>query len=41
MKEILEILEEPDEDDVDEELDATCNVMLGQMRTLVMKVEAR
>ena len=52
QKETLEMFEEPDEDDVDEELDATyiyqyiymynlLIVTLGQMRTLVMNVGAR
>ena len=44
MKKILEMLQAPDEDDVDEDLDAIyirrLIVMLGQMRILVMKVKA-
>ena len=45
MKKILEMLQAPDEDDVDEDLDTIyirpLIVMLGQMRILVMKVKAR
>ena len=45
MKEILEKLEKPDKEDVNEDLDAlyieTMILLLCQMRTTVIKVEVR